>query len=621
MSIECQTNRMLDECNEYLSSLKAGQIKTQSDALKYFNVRYSLFTPNYPKECDLPACVLASNGFYFQNNPRCIKCFECEFQFTDLNCDNLSEILTLHILQKPNCNQAKISIKNQILSEEMSLDLDQTRPLEQHFSNENTNFFSEEKRLETFENCKLKIDVASLVKNGFYRVLKDPIKLSLKKDVETISGIEYVSKYIASLYHVRCAFCPYECLLFRNSHLNTVFKSPFDEHKEKFQLSCPMFSDSNKIDCHSAKGTNFFLRSDMLKEKMNWLRTLYEFDNEVADEPVSDFELASKMNELDEFNVKKLPKIFEHLINLKIAKSKKNFFETSNTVMYAPGSKNSENQKITADLNKIQEVLNRSNNVLSEKAFHPAYSQYETRRDSFKDWPSTMSQQPDDLAKAGFYYFGIKDMVKCFFCNGGLKNWDYNDDPFQDHVRWFPKCQYIRQLMGPDYVESVREKFKNMDSGFETGKKIETNTLNSLVSGLPSSSSLVKKYQSGSKRSVSPRTLNSRLDSNIVRKIIDNCSISKESIKKAIEIKLSVQDTNNNNIESTNLNYGDDFKSTLKMAAFSYEIENAKRRKIESLNGICDFFLCNVNSSIKTYHIRNLIELKYGCYPLDVRYS
>lgn len=610
---------MLDECNEYLSSLKAGLIRTQSDALKYFNVRYSLFTQNYPKECDLPACVLASNGFYFQNNPRCIKCFECDFQFTDLDCDSLSDILTLHIQQKPNCNQAKISVKNQILSEEMSLDFDQARPLEQFHSNENTNFSSEEKRFETFENCKLKIEVPSLVKNGLYRVLKDPIKLSLKKDVETISGIEYVSKYIASLCHVRCAFCPYECLLFRNSHQNTVFKSPFDEHKEKFGLSCPIFSDSNRMDCCPPKTTNYFLRNDLLRENMTWLRTLYGFDSELNSEPVADLDLASKFNDTEEFSVKKMPKIFDHLINLKFSRTKKIPPEASTTVMYMPGPNNSQDHKVTADLNKIQEALNRSNNVLSDKAFHPAYSQYETRMESFKEWPSTMSQQPSDLAKAGFYYFGIKDMVKCFFCNGGLKNWDYNDDPFQDHVRWFPKCQYIRQLMGPEYIEMVREKFKNMDSGFDSGKKIEANTLDSLLSGLPSSSTLVKKYQSGSKRSVSPRTLNSRLDSNIVRKIIDNNYISKESIKKAIEIKLSVQDANNNSSEAANLNYGDDFKTTLKLAAFSYEIENAKKKKLDSLSGICDFFLCNLNANIRTYHIKNLIELKYGCYPLNVR--
>lgn len=129
-----------------------------------------------------------------------------------------------------------------------------------------------------------------------------------------------------------------------------------------------------------------------------------------------------------------------------------------NPLVYVPGSaggKNAIKSMTTSDFSQLQSVLNKSDNVLSRKAHHPDYAQYQARLDSFKEWPASMSQQPSDLAKAGFYYFGIKDMVKCFFCNGGLKNWDHNDDPFQDHVRWFPTCQYIRQLMGHEYIESV----------------------------------------------------------------------------------------------------------------------------------------------------------------------
>ena len=129
-----------------------------------------------------------------------------------------------------------------------------------------------------------------------------------------------------------------------------------------------------------------------------------------------------------------------------------------NPLVYVPGSaggKNAIKSMTTSDFSQLQTVLNKSDNVLSRKAHHPDYAQYQARLDSFKEWPASMSQQPSDLAKAGFYYFGIKDMVKCFFCNGGLKNWDHNDDPFQDHVRWFPTCQYIRQLMGHEYIETV----------------------------------------------------------------------------------------------------------------------------------------------------------------------
>lgn len=145
--------------------------------------------------------------------------------------------------------------------------------------------------------------------------------------------------------------------------------------------------------------------------------------------------------------------------NHSVSKSQSN---NSNPLVYVPGGpKKNETIKAmnTVDFSELQSVLNQSDNVLSRRAHHPNYASYQARLDSFKEWPASMSQQPDDLAKAGFYYFGIKDMVKCFFCNGGLKNWDHNDDPFQDHVRWFPSCQYIRQLMGHEYVEEVHSSY------------------------------------------------------------------------------------------------------------------------------------------------------------------
>lgn len=56
------------------------------------------------------------------------------------------------------------------------------------------------------------------------------------------SQIEAIARSVPTLYHVRCAFCAYECLLFRTSLWNTLYKSPFDEHREKFGSVCPIFA-------------------------------------------------------------------------------------------------------------------------------------------------------------------------------------------------------------------------------------------------------------------------------------------------------------------------------------------------------------------------------------------
>lgn len=73
------------------------------------------------------------------------------------------------------------------------------------------------------------------------------------------SQIEAISKSLPALHHVKCAFCSYECLLFKTSHLNTLYKSPFDEHREhreKNGMKCPIFalnSDNNNNNLLNSK--------------------------------------------------------------------------------------------------------------------------------------------------------------------------------------------------------------------------------------------------------------------------------------------------------------------------------------------------------------------------------
>ena len=52
-----------------------------------------------------------------------------------------------------------------------------------------------------------------------------------------------------------------------------------------------------------------------------------------------------------------------------------------------------------------------------------------------------------DLNTLYFYSStGQDDNVRCFFCDGGLRNWEREDDPFTEHARWFPRCGFIRDL-------------------------------------------------------------------------------------------------------------------------------------------------------------------------------
>jgi len=77
---------------------------------------------------------------------------------------------------------------------------------------------------------------------------------------------------------------------------------------------------------------------------------------------------------------------------------------------------------------------------------HCKYKRFEDRLASFDDYIANFPHarsSPLILAKAGFYYHGPADAVRCYCCDGGLKKFTANDDPFKEHEHYFPRCKYI----------------------------------------------------------------------------------------------------------------------------------------------------------------------------------
>ncbi|XP_053339016.1 baculoviral IAP repeat-containing protein 7 [Clarias gariepinus] len=95
------------------------------------------------------------------------------------------------------------------------------------------------------------------------------------------------------------------------------------------------------------------------------------------------------------------------------------------------------------------------------QAAYPEMEPERTRLASFSSWPASSFVQPDTLARAGFFYTGQSDNVKCFFCDGNLRNWDPGDDPWQEHAKWFPRCEYLIQSRGREYINNVQQSFFN----------------------------------------------------------------------------------------------------------------------------------------------------------------
>ena len=55
------------------------------------------------------------------------------------------------------------------------------------------------------------------------------------------------------------------------------------------------------------------------------------------------------------------------------------------------------------------------------------------RTDSFEHWPPQMKQQPDVLARDGFFFTQIGDIVKCFSCRIQLGRWKADQSVRSSH--------------------------------------------------------------------------------------------------------------------------------------------------------------------------------------------
>ncbi|NXA32595.1 XIAP ligase, partial [Eudromia elegans] len=84
---------------------------------------------------------------------------------------------------------------------------------------------------------------------------------------------------------------------------------------------------------------------------------------------------------------------------------------------------------------------------------NPSMAEYERRLQTFLTWRYPVNKK--QLAKAGFYSIGNGDHVVCFHCGGGLQEWKENEDPWDQHAKWFPGCRFLRDEKGQEFINNV----------------------------------------------------------------------------------------------------------------------------------------------------------------------
>ncbi|CAG2120315.1 unnamed protein product, partial [Medioppia subpectinata] len=69
---------------------------------------------------------------------------------------------------------------------------------------------------------------------------------------------------------------------------------------------------------------------------------------------------------------------------------------------------------------------------------NPEYNSIDARKRSYyiNGWDQSIPVSMDSLAEAGFFSVGMSDYTKCFYCDGGLSNWEPGDEPWTEHAKW-----------------------------------------------------------------------------------------------------------------------------------------------------------------------------------------
>ncbi|XP_015196862.2 baculoviral IAP repeat-containing protein 2 isoform X2 [Lepisosteus oculatus] len=171
---------------------------------------------------------------------------------------------------------------------------------------------------------------------------------------------------------------------------------------------------------------------------------------------------------------------------------------------------------------------------------NPLMQLCEERLLTFVNWPSRIPVRPDQLAKAGFYYVGRNDDVKCFCCDGGLRCWESGDDPWVEHAKWFPRCEYLLQEKGQDFVHQIQVRFPRLY------EQLITNTGgNAREFETPDGFTFLKKHRAAlTQRLKSVQSLMDHLlEQSVIHKIeydtIHSCTSVKQQTSQLIDLVLS----------------------------------------------------------------------------------
>ncbi|XP_041507088.1 baculoviral IAP repeat-containing protein 2-like [Microtus oregoni] len=91
---------------------------------------------------------------------------------------------------------------------------------------------------------------------------------------------------------------------------------------------------------------------------------------------------------------------------------------------------------------------------------------------TYSAFPAGVPVSERSLARAGFYYTGVNDKVKCFCCGLMLDNWKQGDSPVEKHRQLYPSCSFVQTLL-PSGLQCPPKVTAPVRSGFVRSLPLE----------------------------------------------------------------------------------------------------------------------------------------------------
>ena len=99
----------------------------------------------------------------------------------------------------------------------------------------------------------------------------------------------------------------------------------------------------------------------------------------------------------------------------------------------------------TKDIGNV--IASTAENPSNQKPDQPKIERMKEEKARLESFPHCWAESAvskEDVAKAGMYYIGPGDRVRCAFCMHVLKDWEKGDEPELEHKKFSPDCPRLK---------------------------------------------------------------------------------------------------------------------------------------------------------------------------------